>query len=138
MPPLLPRFLESYEERAQHAKALAQASCQEHRPRDDCSRSSRVADRRELLCDCGTSFTINARTLRRARSEDRTPVCFDCRPVGGGRRAARPRGRGPGAPTADELQRWWIEDSGLGLDELLEIAACLWGGGPAVRLSDAA
>jgi hypothetical protein len=76
-----------------------------------------MADRLELVCDCGRPFTLNARSLRRAHRQGRRPVCGSCKPLGG-------------AGDSEALQRWWIESSGLSFDELREIAYLLW---PALR-----
>jgi hypothetical protein len=69
-----------------------------------------MADRLELVCDCGRPFTLNTRSLRRARSRGRRPVCGSCKPVGVG--------------DSEAMQQWWLRR--FTIEELREIGFLLW------------
>lgn len=81
-------------------------------------------------CECGAPFVLSERNSRAHRKRGTSPQCRAC--------------RFPHAEQAvSERERqayldWWLTESGLSLDELRDIASCLWPGGPPVSLSDAA
>jgi hypothetical protein len=71
---------------------------------------------RSFTCpECGSSFSLSARNARPSCPRDRAclPGMPDPGKVAQRRRAAR-------------AARWWLEDSGLSLVELREIALSLW------------
>ncbi len=86
-----------------------------------------AGDRRvEAVCEsCGSSFVRSSTAARRARQHARQTLCKPC--------------RYPGAVEGeDRLQRWWLEESGLELEALREIAVLLWPELAPLRLSAAA
>jgi transposase-like protein len=70
-----------------------------------------------LTCSlCGDSFQLSARRARDWR--DREPICKDCRR---GRRELTDEERA-------QLRDWWLQQSGLRLDELQQIGRAIWPG----------
>jgi hypothetical protein len=66
----------------------------------------------EVVCgSCGGGFTLSKRNVRAARQRGEAPICSFCR------RTRKP----PDPATMERMKRWWLEKSGLSLDELLEI-----------------
>jgi len=79
-----------------------------------------VEPRAVVCASCGLGIDPSLRSVRRARERGKLPVCTDC--------------RRPGRPPPSELElararRWWIEQSGLALDEIAEIARAVWNEG---------
>src|SRR5262245_16256690 len=69
-----------------------------------------------VLCGgCGARFELSVRNEYEHRRRGRTPRCEVCR---------RPRAE-LGVEERERFRRWWLEESGLSLDELLEIAVGL-------------
>jgi hypothetical protein len=71
---------------------------------------------RSVRCrKCGSIFGLSARNVRAARQRGREPVCSPCR------QTEKPIDEAE----MEKLRRWWLEESGLTLDELLEIGRML-------------
>jgi hypothetical protein len=67
---------------------------------------------RSVVCgSCGSRFTLSARNVNAARQRGQEPICGDCR---------HPR-KPVDEATIRKLREWWLFESGLSLDELLEI-----------------
>jgi hypothetical protein len=73
---------------------------------------------RSVVCRvCGTRFELTARNVRGWHSRGLDPVCAECR------HPSKP----VDAQTRVRMRRWWVEESGLSLEELREIAGAIAG-----------
>jgi hypothetical protein len=66
-------------------------------------------------------FELSARNARANRAAGREPVCRECR------NPPKP----PDPATMEKMRRWWLEDSGLSLEEVQELARLVWSPLPA-------
>lgn len=76
------------------------------------SRDARMALIRCL--GCGNYYETSARQARRIRKGETRRLCLDCRPLGEDPVAC--------AEARSEFIRWWLEDSGLTIAELGQVA----------------
>jgi hypothetical protein len=72
------------------------------------------APRRVRCGSCGGYFELNPRNIRGWRARGEEPRCHSCR-----------HHREVDEATAEKMRQWWLEESGLTLDELHELADLL-------------
>jgi hypothetical protein len=71
---------------------------------------------RDHVCPkCGDRFSLSARNSRLHRERGTQPLCEE----------GRNPPKAPDEATRARMVRWWLKESGLSLDELLEIGRLL-------------